>query len=259
MVSLATQHDVVIEIRARPGGFIAHADDIVHVSGKNSHRETFARDINHCFSLGTQRTMEQDLEFGFQMLVEMSVRALSPSMNDPFTALQCIDYLRESFKTMMQMPRPNPLHRDSEGSVRVIQPFISVTDLLTNTLSPLHHYARHAPMVLNGLNNMLDSLTANAGSPEILNHSNVEKNMTGEGREPVMSNHVLRSAFYYQVLHRKVMQKVCRICDWQGQRVTRKMIKTEPSNFDPCDHFLTKFEDPYTPDLCSSPPSRQRM
>ncbi|HYX37101.1 MAG TPA: DUF2254 domain-containing protein [Oligoflexus sp.] len=170
LVSLATQHDIVIEIKARPGGYIAHNDSIAHVSGKNSRLDMIVRDINDCFSLGSERTMEQDLEFGFQMLVEMAVRALSPSMNDPFTALQCIDYLREAFKAIMQVPVPKTVLRDLQGSIRVIQPCLSVNDLLTSTLLPLHHYARNAPMVLKGLNNMLASLEANAKSPAILSH-----------------------------------------------------------------------------------------
>ncbi|MBK6929297.1 MAG: DUF2254 domain-containing protein [Comamonadaceae bacterium] len=49
--------------------------------------------LNDAFVLGNQRTATQDVEFSFHQLVEIAMRALSPGINDPFTAIACVDRL----------------------------------------------------------------------------------------------------------------------------------------------------------------------
>ncbi len=167
LILLARKHDVKIEIVSKAGSFLARNDRMARVFGGNLEPKTLTRAINSAFVLSAQRTMEQDPEFGFRMLIEMAVRALSPSLNDPYTALQCIDYLRVAFKAMMELPIPSPFHRDAEGFLRVVYHSVGVADVLPETISALHHYGRDSPMVLKGLDRMLASLQEDSPNAEI--------------------------------------------------------------------------------------------
>src|SRR4029077_19481879 len=70
--------------------------------------------------IGPQRTLTQDVSFGFDQLVEIAIRALSPAVNDPFTAMTCIDWLGENLCKIVARWHPARVHRDAEGYIRVI-------------------------------------------------------------------------------------------------------------------------------------------
>ena len=70
--------------------------------------------------LGPKRTPNQDLEFSIDALVEIALRALSPGINDPRTAMTCIDRLAEALAHFMRIgSRPALLH-DEDGALRLI-------------------------------------------------------------------------------------------------------------------------------------------
>jgi uncharacterized membrane protein len=69
---------------------------------------------------GPNRTLTQDVSFGIDQLVEIAIRALSPAVNDTFTALTCIDWLSEALCTITASWRPALVHRDGDGYIRVI-------------------------------------------------------------------------------------------------------------------------------------------
>ena len=69
---------------------------------------------------GPYRTLTQDISFGIDQLVEIAIRALSPAVNDTFTALTCIDWLGDSLCKITGRWHPARVHRDSRGFIRVI-------------------------------------------------------------------------------------------------------------------------------------------
>ncbi len=87
--------------------------------------------------LGGQRTPVQDLEFSVRQLVEVALRALSPGINDPFTAIAVVDRLGESLALMMRRAPPNRHWRDPDGKVRVtihVSDFDGVADAAFNQI-----------------------------------------------------------------------------------------------------------------------------
>ena len=69
---------------------------------------------------GANRTLQQDVAFAVDQLVEIAIRALSPAVNDTFTALTCIDWLGEGLCRVTRRWHPVRVHRDGHGFVRVI-------------------------------------------------------------------------------------------------------------------------------------------
>ncbi|WP_329575334.1 DUF2254 domain-containing protein [Kitasatospora sp. NBC_01250] len=69
---------------------------------------------------GPYRALTQDVSFGFDQLVEIAIRALSPAVNDTFTALTCIDWLSHCLCRITHGWHPQRVHRDGSGRIRVI-------------------------------------------------------------------------------------------------------------------------------------------
>jgi uncharacterized membrane protein len=97
---------------------------------------------------GPNRTLAQDLAFAVDQLVEIAIRALSPAVNDTFTALTCIDWLGESLCRITTGWHPIRLHRDSHGYVRVITAHVSYAGLVERAFEKIRQAGRGMPAVL---------------------------------------------------------------------------------------------------------------
>ena len=91
LAQVAEQEGITIGMAVRTGDFVHLGVPLVHVDGEAS--EELASGIRAAFALGGARTPEQDLEFSIDELVEIALRALSPGINDPFTAITAIHWL----------------------------------------------------------------------------------------------------------------------------------------------------------------------
>ena len=90
--SIARKEDAVISLQVRTGDFVHPHLPMAEIAGVRLHRKLQER-IRSCFSLGDSRTPTQDLEFLIDELVEIAVRALSPGINDPFTAITSLHWM----------------------------------------------------------------------------------------------------------------------------------------------------------------------
>jgi uncharacterized membrane protein len=97
---------------------------------------------------GSNRTLAQDLAFAVDQLVEIAIRALSPAVNDTFTAMTCIDWLGESLCKVTTRWRPLRVHRDSHGFVRVITAHVSYARLIERAFDKIRQAGRGMPAVL---------------------------------------------------------------------------------------------------------------
>lgn len=89
---VADEHGAVIALKVRTGDFVHPHVPLAEVSGAEP-SDALAGAIRDAFSTGGMRTPTQDLEFLFDELVEIALRALSPGINDPFTALTALHWL----------------------------------------------------------------------------------------------------------------------------------------------------------------------
>lgn len=102
IVAWAERHDAVVRLDFRPGDFVVDGDHKVLVYPTPADLAQARTEIGRFIVSGQQRTPTQDLEFAARHLVEMAVRALSPGINDPFTALAVIDRLRGGLARLCQ-------------------------------------------------------------------------------------------------------------------------------------------------------------
>ena len=120
LLALATRIQAVIEVVLKPGDHFISGSEVAVVWGGNPISEADQRRIASAFIIGGQRTPLQDIRFQFQQLTDVIVRALSPAINDPFTAINGIDALASAASQLARRPRVPEVRRDSSETPRLI-------------------------------------------------------------------------------------------------------------------------------------------
>lgn len=120
LLKLSKDEDLVVRLLKKPGNYVVSSCPLalVHPGGRLTDR--LSKKIRALFVLGHQRTSGQDIEFGVNQLVEMAVRALSPGINDPFTAITCVDQLGSFLSRLAKRDVPSKHRYDDQDQLRVI-------------------------------------------------------------------------------------------------------------------------------------------
>ena len=147
LVSLAVEKDAVVRLERRPGHYVVVGRPLALVWPGDRVDARFAHEVNRAFALDHQRTSSQDLEFAIDQLVEIAVRALSPSLNDPFTAMTCVDRLGSAFCRLAQRDMPSPYLYDGQGRLRVIAPPVTFPAITDAALNQIRQYGRSSAAV----------------------------------------------------------------------------------------------------------------
>lgn len=147
LVHLATEADLVFHLERRPGHYIVDRSTLLTVEPGHRLPPALTAQLEKCFVIGTQRSAVQDIEFSIMQLVEIAVRALSPGINDPFTAIACIDQLGSAFARLARRDMPDPCRVDHAGTVRVTVPQTRFPDLVDAAFNPLRQHARDSVSV----------------------------------------------------------------------------------------------------------------
>lgn len=137
LLALAVEEDLVVQLERRPGDYIVAGCPLALIWPGSRVTDRLAERVSSLFVLGHQRTSDQDIEFGVNQLVEVAVRALSPGVNDPFTAIACVDQLGSFLARAAARGVPSPYRHDHQDRLRVIAPsstFPEITDAAFNQI-----------------------------------------------------------------------------------------------------------------------------
>ena len=165
LVGLATETGAVVRLLYRPGHFLVEGHPIAIVWPAQA-ADAVTRELRRAHVTGPIRTLTQDLAFAFDQLVEIAIRALSPAVNDTFTALTCIDWLGESLCKVSTRWHPTPVHRDSFGYVRVITAHVSWDGLVERAFEKIRQAGRGMPAVMIRQLDALTKIMQYASTPE---------------------------------------------------------------------------------------------
>ena len=140
LLELATRHDLVVRVRHRPGDFAAEGDPLVLAWPPGRATDEAADGICTAFAWGAQRSARQDVRFLVNELVEIAARALSPGVNDPFTAISCLDWLSAALKALADRDFPEPARYDDDGALRVVAEPTTFGEFVEAVYSQLRPY-----------------------------------------------------------------------------------------------------------------------
>ncbi|MEO6458700.1 MAG: DUF2254 domain-containing protein [Chloroflexia bacterium] len=147
LFSLAVQASIVVKQERPNGSFVLDGGPLVYISPASSLTPTLRGQINAAFVLGNHPTMQQDVAYGIRRLVDIALKAISPAVNDPTTALNCIDYLGAILATLGNRKLPELDRADSSGQVRLIVYERTFHDLVRLAFDQIRHYGAADPVI----------------------------------------------------------------------------------------------------------------
>jgi uncharacterized membrane protein len=167
ILNLAKEKDLVIRLLRKPGQFVWSGEAVALVWPAARVQPRLAKNLRRAIQVGNQRTPTQDVEYAINQLVEISVRAMSPAINDPFTAMTCLDHLADGLVKYVRLGEVSPYFYDNNGQLRLIfepAPFVQLVDAAFNML---RHASRDNASVLLHLLDAIEVIGQEARSPEM--------------------------------------------------------------------------------------------
>jgi uncharacterized membrane protein len=139
LMRLAVRHDLLIQVHARPGDFVVKDGELLRVLGD---AERLQARLHDTYVMGTRRTDAQDPIALLQQLVEVAARAMSPGVNDPFTAVVCIDWITSALARLAIEHIPSAYRYDRDGELRLIFAPMTFGEFADAAYDPLREYGR---------------------------------------------------------------------------------------------------------------------
>ncbi|MCH9807915.1 MAG: DUF2254 domain-containing protein [Alphaproteobacteria bacterium] len=160
-LTIAKNHDLRVHLLVRPGQFILGGTPVLCAKPIKNLSDKVREELQAVVSVAPRRTREQHVEFEMNALVEVALRALSAGINDPYTAMTCIDKLSEGLAHYLREgPDLRVLRDDDDETVRVVLNGEGFDHYVNTALRPIRQAAREQPQVLVHLLQAIEDLTA---------------------------------------------------------------------------------------------------
>jgi uncharacterized membrane protein len=157
LVAVARGADCVVLLHHSVGDFVPTGASLFEVVGPGPFPRQ--RRLRRMFALGRERTIEQDPAFALRVLVDIAIRALSPAVNDPTTAVQVLDYIEDLLLAIGRRElRDLGGFHDREGRLRVVLPMRRWEEFLELGLTEIRRYGGGAVQVTRRLRALLEEL-----------------------------------------------------------------------------------------------------
>uniref|UniRef100_A0AAU2JZW8 DUF2254 domain-containing protein n=1 Tax=Streptomyces sp. NBC_00049 TaxID=2903617 RepID=A0AAU2JZW8_9ACTN len=157
LIATAVRHDCVLVLAHQVGDFVPPGTTLVEAHG--SVRTPDPRRVIGLVALGTERTIEQDPAFALRILVDIAIRALSPAVNDPTTAVQVLNHI-DTFLHVVGRARLRGRYvlADAEGRPRLVVPGRGWENYLQLGVTEIREYGATSLQVCRRLRALLDDL-----------------------------------------------------------------------------------------------------
>jgi len=148
LVALACRDNCLLQVKVRAGHFVLRDGEHIIIHASRSPDRGIDDKIRSAFVIGEERSPAQDLEFGLRQLVEIALRAVSPGINDPYTAVAVIDRVGAALEEIFQRSLPPAVIRDNQGEVRIIAVRSDAQGLVDTAFDAIRQASRDIPVVL---------------------------------------------------------------------------------------------------------------
>jgi uncharacterized membrane protein len=157
LTRLAAEAGAVIEMTAAPGDTVLELMTLLQVRGARQAIDETA--LARAIHLGDERTFEQDPKYALRLLVDIAIKALSPAINDPTTAVQALDQIEDLLIRMGRRDLDVGGIRDPQGALRVVVPYPTWNDLLLLALDEIRSCGASSLQVMRRMNALIANLT----------------------------------------------------------------------------------------------------
>jgi uncharacterized membrane protein len=142
LVALAKSYHVKIEVLRRVGHFVPAGVPLMRLAKGDRIPVGGAAELYRAFDIGPARTLQQDVEFGVLQIVDIALKAISPAVNDPTTAITSVDQLSRILIRFASLETPESALYDPPGVFRVYVPWIGFEQLLDSAFEQIRRYSR---------------------------------------------------------------------------------------------------------------------
>ena len=146
LVRIAAASESAIQLLHRPGHFVIEGRPLARVWPASA-GDAIAFELSRRHITGPHRTLTQDPIFAIDQLVEIAIRALSPAVNDTFTALACIDWLGDGLCKLSAARVSDGVHRDRRGYIRLIEAGVTFERMVNGAYDKIRQAGRGMPAV----------------------------------------------------------------------------------------------------------------
>ena len=185
LLQTAKEGNLLLRLQQRPGDFVVKGSPLTLVYPADAVCKKLTEQINDAFVLGSQRTDQQDIEFSINQLVEIAVRALSPGINDPFTAIRCIDQLSAALCHLAQKEIPSAYRYDDQDKLRVVAEPVTFVDMTDAAFNQIRQYGQTSVAVtmrlLEAIAVIVPFTHTKADRAALLRHANMIEHGSQEG------------------------------------------------------------------------------
>ncbi len=138
---LAKKHNLSIDVVRRVGHFVPEGVPLLRVSKTGLSPELMS-ELRSGFDLGPTRTLENDIEFGILQIVDIALKAISPAVNDPSTAITCIDQLSSILIRIAAREDPQTMFYSSPEHLHLGIPWLGFDRLVESAFDQIRLYSQ---------------------------------------------------------------------------------------------------------------------
>ncbi|WP_363351612.1 DUF2254 domain-containing protein [Methylocystis echinoides] len=158
LVEFAERKSLLIESCLGPGDFVMRGSELFKVHGAVSLNRHEQKELREATKLDCRRTPTQDLRFGVRQLTEIAVRALSPGINDPYTAMTCADWLADCLGELGCKQNVLLCRFGPSGEPRLLERTVSFEEVTNLSFDSFRIYGAESLIVMIHLLNLLTRL-----------------------------------------------------------------------------------------------------
>jgi uncharacterized membrane protein len=154
LIRLAAENDLIIETIKRVGDYVTGSTPIIiiwNIDDNKEKKEKIESSIKECISIGNYRNTAQDIEFSLQKLEEIALRAISPGINDPNTAILCIRNLGNILSEICNNYTGKHYFYNNDNNLRLILDNKDFEEILYSTFYKLLNFSRNQISVLSSI------------------------------------------------------------------------------------------------------------
>jgi uncharacterized membrane protein len=158
LLALSAAAGAVLEVVAAVGDTLVEDTAMVRVFGGRQTMDENA--LRNAFALGDERTFEQDPKYAIRLLVDIAIKALSPAVNDPTTAVQALDQIEDLLLLLGRRRLEIGAIRSGDGALRLAIPYPTWDDFLILALDEIRHYGATSVQVMRRMKALVADLIA---------------------------------------------------------------------------------------------------
>jgi uncharacterized membrane protein len=148
LLEIIVENNALLELYYRPGDHLVEGIEIGLLYFNGSIEKDLVEKINRQFEIGKIKTAQQDMEYSIHQMVEIAARALSPGVNDPFTAIACIDNLTSTMCYLAEAKFPSKYEFDEDENLRVIANILDFEGVLDAAFNQIRQYSAGSTAVI---------------------------------------------------------------------------------------------------------------